>query len=96
MKPKTALVPGSEYAEVLAKREAELAIVPPMVVLGVPGVELAGPLPAELQNTTDFVFWAGVGVSAKEAEAASAFITYLLAPDAARSIKAKGMEPGSE
>ena len=62
----------------------------------VPGVELVGPLPAELQNTTDFVFWAGVGVSTKEAETAAAFIKYLLAPDAARAIKAKGMEPGSQ
>jgi len=96
MKAKTMLVPGSEYAEILAKREAELGIVQPMVVLGVPGVELVGPLPAELQNTTDFVFWAGVGAAAKEAEVASAFIRYLLAPDAARAIKAKGMEPGSE
>jgi molybdate transport system substrate-binding protein len=96
MKPKTTLVPGSEYAEILAKREAELGIVQPMVVLGVPGVELVGPLPAELQNTTDFVFWAGVSVSANEAQTASAFIKYLLAPDAARAIKAKGMEPGSE
>jgi len=96
MKPKTMLVPGSEYAEILARREAELAIVQPMVVLGVPGVELVGPLPAELQNTTDFVFWAGVGASARAADTASAFIRYLLAPDAARAIKAKGMEPGSE
>jgi ABC-type molybdate transport system substrate-binding protein len=39
---------------------------------------------------------AGVGASAKEAETASAFIKYLLAPAAARTIKAKGMEPGSE
>jgi molybdate transport system substrate-binding protein len=89
-------VPGSEYAEILAKREAELAIVQPMVVVGVPGVELVGPLPAELQNTTDFVFWAGVGASTKQAETAAAFIKYLLAPDAARAIKAKGMEPGAE
>ena len=95
MKPKTTLVPGSEYADVLAKREAELAIVQPMVVMGVPGVELVGPLPAELQNTTDFVFWAGVGTSAKEAATAGTFIKYLLAPEAARTIKAKGMEPGA-
>jgi len=96
MKPKTTLVPGSEYAEILAKREAELGIVQPMVVLGIPGVELVGPLPAELQNTTDFVFWAGVVASTRETEIATAFIKSLLAPDAARAIKAKGMEPGSE
>jgi molybdate transport system substrate-binding protein len=96
MKPKTTLVPGSEYKDVLAKREADLGIVQPMVVLGVPGVEIVGPLPAELQNTTDFVFWAGVGASAKEGAVAAAFIKYLVTPEAARLIKAKGMEPGSE
>jgi molybdate transport system substrate-binding protein len=96
MKPRTTLVPGSEYAEILAKGEAEMGIVQPMVVLGVPGVELVGPLPAELQNTTDFVFLAGVGASAKEAEAAKALIKYLVTPAAARVIKAKGMEPGPE
>jgi len=95
MKPKTTLVPGSEYAEILARREAELGIGQPMVVVGVPGIEVVGPLPAELQNTTDFVFLAGVGASAKERETAQAFIKYLLAPDATRVIKAKGMEPGS-
>ena len=96
MKPKTTLVAGSEYADVLAKREAELGIVQPMVVLGVPGVEIVGPLPAELQNTTDFVFRAGVATSAKEPAAAASFIKYLVAPEAARVIKAKGMEPGAD
>ena len=95
MKPKTILTPAGEYAEIVARGEAEMAIVQPMVVLNVPGVELVGPLPEELQNTTDFVFLACVGASAKEAATASAFIKYLLAPDSARVIKAKGMEPGS-
>jgi molybdate transport system substrate-binding protein len=95
MKPKTTLTPAGEYAEILARGDAELAIVQPMVVLGVPGVELVGPLPDELQNKTDFVFMAGVGARAEQAEAARAFISHLLAPDAARVIKAKGMEPAA-
>lgn len=95
MKPKTTLTPAGEYAEIVARGEAEIAIVQPMVILSVPGVELVGPLPEELQNKTDFVFMAGVGAKAKEAEVAQAFIEYLLAPDGARVIKAKGMEPGS-
>lgn len=94
MKPKTTLVPGSEYADVLAKGEAEIGIVQPMVVLTFPGVDVVGPLPAELQNTTDFVFLGGVATTSKEPDLAKAFIQYLLAPDAARVIKAKGMEPG--
>jgi molybdate transport system substrate-binding protein len=95
MKPKTTLTPAGEYAEIVARGEAEIAIVQPMVILSVLGVELVGPLPEELQNKTDFVFMAGVGAKAKEAEVAQAFIEYLLAPDGARVIKAKGMEPGS-
>jgi molybdate transport system substrate-binding protein len=96
MNGKTTLVPGSEYRDVLAKREAEMGIVQPMVVLNHPGVEIVGPLPAELQNTTDFVFTAGIVANATEAAAAEAFIKFLLAPEAGTLIKAKGMEPGKD
>jgi molybdate transport system substrate-binding protein len=95
LKSRTTLTPAGEYAEVVAKGQAELAIVQPMVVMNYPGVELVGPLPAELQNTTDFVFLAGVGANAKEPAAAKSLIQYLLSPAAARIIKAKGMEPSS-
>ena len=94
MKPKTKLVPGAESVDLVANGEAEIAIVNTPVIVSKPGVELVGPLPAELQNTTDFVFFAGVGASAKEPDAAKALIQYFQAPDAARIIKAKGMEPG--
>ncbi|PYM44055.1 MAG: molybdate ABC transporter substrate-binding protein [Candidatus Rokuibacteriota bacterium] len=93
MKPKTKLTPGDESVQLVAKGEAEIAVVNTPVILREPGVELVGPLPAELQNTTDFVFFAGVGATAKEPEAAKALINYLVAPAAARVIKAKGLEP---
>lgn len=93
IKSKTTLTPGGEYAEVLSRGEAELALVQPMVLVGVPGVEIVGPVPAELQDKTDLVFTAGVAAKAKEPAAAQAFIKYLLGPEATRAIKAKGMEP---
>lgn len=65
-----------------------------MDLLSVPGADFVGPLPAELQNTTDFVYFAAVLADTKEANAADALIKHLLAPAAARMIKAKGMEPG--
>jgi molybdate transport system substrate-binding protein len=68
--------------------------VQPVVVVNYPGIDLVGPLPAELQNTTSFDFMAGIGANAKESAAAKALILYLLSPAAARVIKAKGMEPG--
>jgi molybdate transport system substrate-binding protein len=61
-------------------------------VLMAPGVEQAGPFPADLQQ--ELVFTAAVAAATKEAEAARAFITYLKTPAAVAIIKAKGMEPG--
>ena len=91
MKPKTKLVLGDESVQLVAKGEAEIAAANTPVFVGAPGVDLVGPLPAQLQNPTDFVFVVGVGASAQEPEAARALIQYLLAPDAGRVIKAKGL-----
>ena len=94
LKSKTTLTPAGEFRDILAMGQAELAIVQPVVVVNYPGIDLVGPLPAELQNTTSFDFMAGIGANAKESAAAKALILYFLSPAAARVIKAKGMEPG--
>jgi molybdate transport system substrate-binding protein len=87
-KPQTAT---GEIAKAVAKGDAELGVFL-INVLMAPGVELAGPFPADLQQ--DLVFTAAVAADTKEAEAAKAFVTYLKTPAAASVIKAKGMEPG--
>jgi molybdate transport system substrate-binding protein len=61
-------------------------------VLTAPGVELAGPFPAELQQ--ELVFTAAVAADSQQAEAAKAFIDYLTTPAASAVIKAAGMTPG--
>jgi molybdate transport system substrate-binding protein len=53
-----------------------------------PGVELAGPLPAEIQNTT--VMAAGVIASSKAPDAASVFIRFISSPSAAAVLTATG------
>lgn len=72
--------------------DAEMIVVTMSVILAGAG-ELVGPVPSELQFYNRFA--AGVSASAKQAEAAHAFIKLLTAPAAALVIRAKGMEPGT-
>jgi molybdate transport system substrate-binding protein len=81
----------AQIAPAVAKGEAELGIFLVNVLIA-PGVELAGPFPAELQQ--ELVFTAAVAADSKQAEAARAFIDFLTTPAAADVIKAKGMKPG--
>src|SRR4051812_19588545 len=92
MKAKTKVQAGPpQIAPAVAKGEAELGVFLTNVLIA-PGVELAGPFPAELQQ--ELVFTSAIGADSKEAEAASAFIDYLKSPAATATIKAGGMTPG--
>ena len=55
------------------------------------GIDIAGPLPGDLQETS--IFAAAVMVGNRDAAAAKALIDFLRTPEAAKTIKAKGMEP---
>jgi molybdate transport system substrate-binding protein len=95
MKPKSKLT-GPDSADFVARGEAELCVNQAIEIKRTVGVDLVGPLPAELQNKTDFAFMGGIAANAREPGAAKAFITFLLAPQAAAVIDAKGMKPGAE
>ena len=90
VKAKSKLATGPAIAELTAKGETEIAITQISEIVPVPGVDLVGPLPQELQNTT--VFAAGLSANAKEPEAARALIKFLTGPGAAE-IRKTGMEP---
>jgi molybdate transport system substrate-binding protein len=91
MKAKTKPQQPGQIAPAVAKGDAELAVFLTNLLIA-PGVELAGPFPAELQN--DLVFVGAVAADSKEPDAARAFITYLKTPEAAAAFKAKGVKPG--
>jgi molybdate transport system substrate-binding protein len=79
-------------AELVARGEAELGIQLISEIVSVPGAELLGPLPAELQAMN--VISAGIVTTASEPDAARALLKFLTSPAAAAVIKATGMEPG--
>ena len=92
MKAKTKVQAGPpQIAPAVAKGEAELGVFLTNVLIA-PGVELAGPFPAELQQ--ELVFTSAIAADTREADAASAFIDYLKSPAATATIKAGGMKPG--
>lgn len=92
VKAKAKTLPGGDVAEFVAKGEADVAIQLIPELASVHGVEVVGPLPAEIQ--TYIVLTGGVGANAKDKAGAQAFIKYLTTPAAISVIKAKGMEPG--
>jgi molybdate transport system substrate-binding protein len=77
--------------QAVASGEVELAFGLMSIAVSVRGVELAGPFPPELQYST--VMTAGVGIAARQADAAKTLVKYLLTPEAAAVLKAKGRKP---
>jgi molybdate transport system substrate-binding protein len=92
MKAKTKVQTApTAIAPAVAKGEAELGVFLTNV-FNAPGVEPAGPFPADLQQ--ELLFAAASATDAKEAVAAKALIDFLKTPDAIAAIKAAGMTPG--
>jgi molybdate transport system substrate-binding protein len=99
LKPKLRLdrtegdVPENVFLAV-ARGEIEMQIGQITEIVIAPGVDLAGPLPSEIQNTT--VMAAGVIAASKAPEAAHAFIRFISSPSARAVLKATGFVAVSE
>jgi molybdate transport system substrate-binding protein len=93
MAPKTRLTTGP-VAELIAKGEAEIGLQQIVAILPVKGAELAGPLPAELQNVITYAAGLPAGAAAGVADAAAqAFIAFMGTAETAALIRRKGLEP---
>src|SRR5882672_7228421 len=80
---------GTKAGEMLAGGEIDLAAAQIPELMAVPGVEVVGPLPAELQTVT--IFSVGLAAGAHDNGAAKALIEFLAGPRATPVDKAKGL-----
>jgi molybdate transport system substrate-binding protein len=93
IKSKTAMVkPGEPVGEVVARGDAEIGFHQMSELIPVKGIQILGPLPAEIQNIT--VYSGALHNATKEADAATALVKFLTAPAASPIIKKHGLEPG--
>lgn len=83
---------GGTIGKALADGKAELGITQMSTYVGMPNIEIVGPIPGELQLSTAYV--AVMLTGAKNADAAKALLQFLRSAEAAKVYKAKGMEPG--
>jgi molybdate transport system substrate-binding protein len=93
VKSKLATVkPGEPVGEVVARGEAEIGFHQLSELVPVKGIQILGPLPADIQHVT--VYSGGIHSGSKEADAAMALVKFLAGPSAAPVIKKHGLEPG--
>jgi molybdate transport system substrate-binding protein len=92
LRGKTVQPMTESVSEAVAAGEVELGIIVIPNILSVPGAELVGPIPPELQSY--IVFTAAVSAQSAHQQAARDLIKLLTSPAAIPLIKAKGMEPG--
>jgi molybdate transport system substrate-binding protein len=93
-KPKIILTQGSGAA-MASVASGQVAIVMTLMseLLPIHGIDVVGPLPADLQSYVSF--GAGVGVKASQPEGAKALIAFLRSSEATPVYRTKGMEPVS-
>jgi molybdate transport system substrate-binding protein len=92
LRGKTVKPETESVSEMVAAGEAELGIIVIPNILSVPGAQLVGPIPEEIQSY--IVFTAAVAANSPSQQAARDFIAFPKSPVAISSIKAKGMIPG--
>jgi molybdate transport system substrate-binding protein len=83
--------PGVAVGTVVARGEAELGFQQLSELLDVPGIEIVGPLPREVQSVT--LFSCGVGAHASNRSATRDLIGYLASAEADAAKRRHGMEP---
>ena len=90
MRRKTLMKGPGEAPAAVAAGEADLVLTLMSEILPVPGLQLLGPLPADVQGYVTFT--AGRSSNPKDADAASALLRHLSGPAVAAALRAHGLE----
>jgi molybdate transport system substrate-binding protein len=91
MQPRMKPMPAEYNVEVVATGEADLVVVVASRISGVPGVQLVGGIPAELQTWIGFT--AGASPASRHPDSARALLRSFTTPDAAAVLRSTGIQP---
>lgn len=84
--------PAGLIGNFLVRKEIEVGIQQLPELMAVPGIDVIGPLPPDIQIPT--VFSGGVSTAANHVAIAKALLQFLTTPKAAAVMRSKGMEAG--
>ncbi len=86
---KATIIPAGFTGELLKDGRAALAVQQMSELMAVPGIDILGALPAEIQD--DLIFSGGVFAGARDAASAARFLAFISGPATAALYKAKGL-----
>ncbi|MDX3907832.1 MAG: substrate-binding domain-containing protein [Pigmentiphaga sp.] len=83
--------PGVPVGSLIAKGEVELGFQQLSELMNLPGIDIVGPLPPEIQVLTTFS--AGIAAASSQADEVRALLAFMGSADAAEIKRRNGMEP---
>ena len=84
------MIPGDPVGGVVAQGGAELGFQQISELKPIPGIEIVGPIPAEVQSIT--IYSAGIASASAHQAEARGLIAFLASPAAASAVRATGMD----
>jgi molybdate transport system substrate-binding protein len=88
---KATIIPNGFTAELVARGEVELAVQQVSELMAVPGVDLVGPLPIELQEPT--IFSGAIFAGTQHPSMATRLLEFLASDEVAGAFQKAGLEP---